>query len=363
MKAYKVAGCLAGLVAFISLSSCEEQGDVLQEAKARPVLTATVKAFTPLPIAFPGTVEAQISTQKAFRVPGQVLARNVNTGDIVRKGDILAVLDTKQLELGVRSAEAAVASAKSQVTNAEAVAERARLLSEEGFASPAQLDTATENLKAANAQLESANAQLEKAREQMGYATLVADYDGIVTAVNIEIGETANAGAPAITIARLDLRDAVVDVPEDVQALIKPGDTFSVATVLQPDKAVTGTVREIAPDADKLTHTVRVKISLGDPPENFRIGTTVTVSATETLSEPSMIVPSNAILLENAKAFVWKLDEETGTVSKVPVDGEDRGKGYYQIFNGVHAGDAVAIAGIHSLTDGQKVSRLESLDQ
>lgn len=345
------------LACALTLSACSEEKSEAP-ARQRPLLTALVYSRPEIALDFPGTIEPQISTQKAFRVPGQVVARNVNVGDQVKKGEVLAVLDTAQLKQGVRSAEASVTSAQSQLNNAQSVADRANALAKEGFASPAQLESASQSLVAANANLESAQAQLEKAREQLGYAELTADYDGIVTAESVEVGSSVAAGAPAITIARPDLRDAVIDVPDDIIGHISNGDVFDVSTLLQPDVTVEGKVREIAPSADKLTHTVRVKISLGDPPENFRIGTTVLARAKKHGANV-VVVPSEAVMNEDGKLSVWKVDRNGPKVVRTEIEASPRANGGYAVKSGLSAGDLVAVAGLHVLKEGQQVKLAE----
>ena len=353
---------LVGLAFAAVLSGCDEKTSEPQSDAQRPVLMTSVAEHAAYSLVFPGTVEPQVATQKAFRVPGQVIAKNVIVGDTVHKGDVLAVLDTTQLQQGVRSAEAGVASAQSQLSNAQSMADRAKALGKDGFASPAQLDSAQQSLAAANANVESAQAQLSKAREQLGYGQLIADYDGIVTAVNIEVGETVGAGTPAITIARPDLRDAVIDIPEDALALVHPGDAFQVATLLQPDVKIDGKVREIAPGAEQRTHTLRVKISIGNAPVNFRIGTTVSAEA-DKKGAGVISMPQSAAVEDQGKFFAWKFDPAGSTIGKVSITGHALDAGVFVIDSGLKAGDLVAVAGVHSLKDGEKVVRAEGIGQ
>lgn len=358
MRTLRLAGTgVVLLTATLALSACEEK-KAEAPAGERPILTAVVQSRPAIVLDFPGTIEPQVSTQKAFRVGGQVVARNVNVGDTVRKGDVLAVLDTAQLKEGVRSAEASVTGAQSQLTNAQSVDDRAKALAREGFASPAQLESASQNLAAASANLESARAQLEKAREQLGYAQLIADYDGIVTASNIEVGETIGAGAPAITIARPDLRDAVIDVPDDVVGGIAAGDVFDVSTLLQPDRKIEGKVREIAPSADKITHTVRVKISIGNASDLFRIGTTIDAFARKSGGE-TVLVPADAVMSEDGTLAVWKFDRAGSKVVRTPIEAAEGPGTSYVVTSGLAGGDLVAVAGVHALKDGQQVKLVE----
>jgi membrane fusion protein, multidrug efflux system len=349
------------LASALLLAGCSEE-KASAPARERPVLTSVVRSLPQVALSFAGTIEPQVSTQKAFRVAGQVVARNVSVGDQVKKGDVLAVLDTALLKQGERSAEASVTAAQSQLNNAQSVDDRANALAKEGFASAAQIETASQSLAAANANLESAQAQLEKAREQLRYGQLVADYDGIVTATMIEVGGSVSAGTPAVTIARPDLRDAVIDVPDDIVSHVSNGDVFSVATLLRPDKHISGKVREIAPSADKLTHTVRVKISLGDAPEIFRIGTTIEADAEKRGTEVTL-VPRDAVMQDGGPLAVWKIDRNGPKVVRTAIDATPGPGGSYTVKSGLAAGDLVAVAGIHDLKDGQQVKLTKDATQ
>jgi membrane fusion protein, multidrug efflux system len=165
---------------------------------------------------------------------------------------------------------------------------------------------------------------------------------------------------PAVTIARPDLRDAVIDVPEDALGLIKMGDAFEVTTTLQPNKPAEGQVREIAPGADSLTHTIRVKITIGDAPPNFRIGTMIDAAAKK-IGKEVMLVPASAVLEAGGKRYLWKYETSSGTIKKVPIEATSNSRGDFMVTSGIDAGSEVAVAGIHSLVDGQKVMRAEGL--
>jgi RND family efflux transporter MFP subunit len=145
----------------------------------------------------------------------------------------------------------------------------------------------------------------------------------------------------------------VVDVP-DGNALLPVGTPFLVTLQINPAMAVSGKVREIAPAADAATRTRRIKIALENPPESFRLGTTITASLKEAAVE-QMVLPATAILLRDGKSFVWVVDEGDGTVkSREVITGPALGSGIV-VTAGIDAGMRVVTAGVHSLQEGQKV--------
>ena len=174
------------------LVACQEQ----QHAEApapRPVLTVAVAPQTARTLGFAGTVEPRYKSDLGFRVLGRIISRDVDVGDIVKKGQRLATLDPLTYQLAVRSAQADLASATARLENAAATEARQRTLLRQNVATQAQYDAAKEALETAEASVNRAKAELEKAKERLSYTELSADFDGVVTAV---AGGT-RAGGPA----------------------------------------------------------------------------------------------------------------------------------------------------------------------
>ncbi|MGO4712757.1 efflux RND transporter periplasmic adaptor subunit [Bradyrhizobium sp. 2TAF24] len=337
--------------ASLLLAGCKEEATA--PAPVRPVLSMVVEPGLAGGAAIVGTVQPQFKTDLGFRVLGRLIARPVNVGDMVEKDQIVASVDPAALELAVRSAAAAVSSAQAQLTNATGAEGRQRALLETDATSRATFETAEQARAAAQASVVQAQANLTKAREQLGYARLKADFAGVVTAVGAEVGQVVSPGQSVVTVARPDIREAVVDVSEDTAASLHIGEAFTVSLQLDPAIKADGRVREIAPQADQVTRTRRVRITLEKPPEPFRLGTTVT--ATLAGGEARMLrLPSSAVLTRDGKTYVWLVDVTSRTVSLrevlgVPDDGGLR------VTGGVEPGARVVTAGVHSLTEGQKV--------
>ena len=320
----------------------------------RPVLSAVAQRQTGALYTFAGTIEPRYTAGLAFRVLGRVIERNVNAGDDVKKGARLAALDPVPLDLAVKDARAGLANATAQLANAVATEKRRRTLREEGHVPPQQLEAAEQAREAAEAAVTQARSVLEKAMEQRSYAELTAEFDGIVTAVDFEVGQVVTAGQPVITVARPDVREAVIDVPDDVAANLEEGTPFQVALLIAPSMRVSGRVREIAPRVDALTHSQRVKIALDDPPEDLRLGTNITAyAAAQTGGE--IKIPAAALFEQDGKQQVWVVDPAAKTVSPREVAILSRDSKNAILKAGLEPGDRVVTAGVHSLMPGQSV--------
>jgi len=337
------------------LTSCQKQAEAHDEPP-RPVLSVVVKSTAASALTLPGTVEARIETQLAFRVLGRVIARKVSVGDVVRKGDVVAAIDPLALELAVKSSQSELSNAQAQLTNAASTEERQRSLLESRSGSEAAYEEAELGRKSASAAVAKAQANLDKAEEQLGYAQLRAEFDGVVTATSAEVGQVVAAGQSIATIARPEQSDAVIDIPVASFDGLKVGSPFEVALQLDPTIRTSGTVREIAPEAEAATRTRRTKITLIDPPPAFRLGSVVTATATVD-AQPTLLLPSSSILTKDGKPNVWVVDTAAAKVSIRPIriDGEIVEGGSVRIAEGVKPGDRVVIAGVHKLIDGQAV--------
>jgi RND family efflux transporter MFP subunit len=171
--------------------------------------------------------------------------------------------------------------------------------------------------------------------------------------VGAEVGQVVSPGQTVVTVARPEIREAVVDIGADFPVPLRIGLPFTVSLQLDPAIHVEGEVREIAPQADPVTRTRRVRITLNNPPETFRLGATVTATANG--GQDSILrVPASAILAKDGESFVWIVDPSARTVSlhKVAIaPGEESTR----VTGSLGAGARVVTAGIHSLKEGQQV--------
>lgn len=300
-----------------------------------------------------GVVEPRFKTSLAFRVLGRLTSRLVNVGDLVAEGQAVGTINSTALELAVRAAKAELAKAEAQLANARATEERQRTLISSDTTTKQVLDNAEQARAGAEASVARAQANLTKAIEQLGYARLKADFAGVVTAVGADVGQVVSPGQSVVTVARPDVREAVVDVGEDFPLALEIGLPFTVSLELLPAVQVQGTIREIAPQADPLTRTRRVRIALNDPPPSFHLGATVKAKP-GTEQGPTLRVPASAVLAKDGATFVWVVDLPVSRVSlhKIELAKDESG---IRVTDGVAAGARIVTAGIYSLKPGQQV--------
>ena len=301
-------------------------------------------------------IRARTESRLSFRVGGKLVRRPVNVGDQVKAGQVLAQIDASDLKLGQDAARAAVSAADSQLALNEAEYKRYKELRDQGFISGLELERREAGLKVSRAQAEQARAQASAQGNQAGYAVLVADVSGVVTAVDAEPGAVLAAGAPVLRLAQDGPRDAVFSVSEDrlpaLRALLgKPG-----AVQMRPwgsDLTLPATVREVAAAADPTTRTFLVKADIGRT--DLRLGQTATVLVDAPAVAGVFKLPLPAVFEQGGQSQVWLIDPVKSTVRAQPITVVGAEGNLVLVGAGLANGMRVVTAGVHTLTPGQAV--------
>jgi len=338
------------LTAFAACSRSEEKPPEI----IRPVLSVVVEPKTVETFGFAGSVEPQYSADLAFRLLGRVVSRDVKVGDLVTRGTTIAALDPTALELAVQASKADLSNAQAQFTNAAASEDRQRQLLASANTSQATFDAAKQARQAAEAGVERANAALAKSQEQLGYARLFSDFDGVVTAVGAEVGQTVSPGQTVVTVARTDPREAVVDIPDQLTGDLTVGTPFEIILQSLPTIKTDAKLREVAPQSEGATRTRRVRLTLVNPPAAFRLGSTITATRVTKVA-PTIELPMSALLERDGAEKVWVVDPKSSSVSTREIKIASKSGGSFTVAEGLEAGMRVVTAGVHSLSEGQKV--------
>ena len=287
-----------------------------------------------------------------------MVSRSANLGDEVKAGQVLASLDAQDLRLGQDGARAAVQAARTAHDQAEAEFKRFRDLREQGFISAAELDRRESTMKSTRSQLEQAQALAGMQTNQARYGTLVADANGVVTAVEAEPGAVLSAGTAVLRVAQDGPRDVVFSVPEDQAGALRAlqGRAGALSVTLWGADAATlpASVREVAAAADPVTRTFQVKADIGRTA--VRLGRTATVSVTLPLVAGAIKLPLSAVFEQQGRSTVWLLDKASMTVRAQPIQVVAAEGNQLVVGAGLSPGQQVVSAGVHVLTPGQKVA-------
>lgn len=309
---------------------------------------------------------------------------NADKGDVVKKGDVLALLDRTaletqlvQLDASKAQAEAAIAQAKAQVSGAEVgvrqateTLDRARALQQKGVAAQSQLDNAVNGLDSAQAQLDSAakavasaeaqlgviGAQRRDVEERLAKTEVRAPADGLVLARNATLGGIVSAsGGPLFRIAMNGELELAATVSETSLAKLRTG--MPVKVNVAGVDPLDAQIRFIDPEIDARTRlgTVRIRLPAHDSVRsgNFARGTI------ETLRREGLAVPASALLYKGAEAFVQKVVD--GTIRTTPVTAGARAGAEVEVTGGLAEGDDVVSRAGTFVTDGDKVTPVRDI--
>jgi multidrug efflux system membrane fusion protein len=306
-------------------------------------------------------IRARTESRLGFRVGGKIVRRQVDLGDTVRAGQVLAQLDPQDLRLGQDAARASLQAAQAQLNQTAADHKRFKELRDQGFISSAELERRATALASAQAQFDQARAQASVQGNQAGYAALVADTSGVITGVDAEPGMVVSAGTPVVRLAHDGPRDAVFAVPEDkveaIRAMASAGaGRFSVRLWGATGAPLPVTVREISASADTATRTFLVKADLGVASSSqVRLGQTATLVVDMPKASGITRLPLSALKEEGGHTVVWLVDEKAWTVRPQPVQLAGAEGNEVIVAGGLVPGQRVVTAGVHVLSPGQKV--------
>jgi RND family efflux transporter MFP subunit len=311
---------------------------------------------------YAGEIRARTESRLSFRVGGKLLSRQVNVGDTVKPGQVLASLDAQDLLLAQESAKASVLAARVNRDQASADYKRFIELKEQGFISAAELERRDSAFKAAQAQLEQAKAAASAQGNQTGYAQLLADAPGVVTGVEAEPGMVVAAGTPVVRVAVDGPRDVVFAVPEDQLARVRAAAARPGALMVRlwGDAQQTRPIslREVSASTDPVTRTFMLKADAGRI--DAKLGQTATVLLELPRQEQAIKLPLAALLQQQGQTAVWLLDAATMKVRAQPVTVGGADGNEVVIAAGLSPGQEVVIAGVHVLAPGQKVKRYQA---
>ena len=335
------------LIALLLMAACEKS--VPPPEPPRPVLTSTIGATQDKETnTYSGEVRSRYETQLGFRIPGKISARLVDSGSVVKAGDVLARLDPVDANLSATAA-------KAQLALADAELRRYRELRAKNFVSSSALDAKETAFKAARA-------QAELAVNQSAYAVLRADQAGVVESVAAEVGQVVAAGQAVLRLARPDELEVAIAIPESRRANLHLQQTATIRLWSDPQASYKGTVRELSPVADTATRTYAARVSILQPDAKIALGMTANVALSEEASsgegETKLRVPLTALFQHEGKPALWVVQADQ-TLALKPVVVAAYTEKEAVLSSGITSGERYVVAGVHKLAIGEKIKAVD----
>ena len=348
---------IAPLLLALVLAACG-QGEQKTEAIRPVLLQKVVLGVGQNQDVYAGEVRARHEADLGFRIGGKIIARLVDVGARVKKGQALARLDPQDTQLNADAAKAQLAAAQADASFANAELDRYASLLEKKFISQAQYAAKLNTHNAAKARLDQAQSQYDVSRNQAAYATLVADQDGVITAVMAEPGQVVAAGQAVLRLARPEEKEVLINVSENKLAALRAAKTVAVSLWSSPEKIHPARVREISPGVDATTRTFAVKVSLPGADETVALGMTANVLVQGAGADTLVVLPLTALIEAKGAPSVWVFDAASGKVNLRAVKVGEYRENAVTITSGLAEGEQVVTAGVNRLLPGQVVRAL-----
>ena len=346
---------LAAAALAMLLGACSkpvEKAEIIRPVRAVVLSASSVG----IDAEFSGEVRARTESRLAFRVPGKVIARKVDPGTVVKRGQVLMQLDPQDLRLSQAQAQASLRAVETNRDLARAELKRYQELRAQNFVSQAVLDQRVAAAQAAQANVDAAKAAYAGQSNQAGYSTLVADVDGVVTAVDADVGTVVSPGTPVVRLAKAGDKEIVIGLPEHKVDQLSQVKDVTVRLWANPQVRFPGKVREVSPVADPATRTYAVRVSVPDSAPQIKLGMTALVQFSSSIPVPLITVPLTALHHEKATTSVWVVDNNVVKLTPVQVGGTAGNE--VVLVGGVKPGQTVVTAGVNVLKQGQKVKIL-----
>ena len=316
---------------------------VVTEGQATTVLTAT------------GYVEAEVKADLSPKITSRIIELNVTEGTRVKKGDVIARLDSTDLD-------AQLAEARANWVNAQAELERQKRVFDQGITTKSALDAAVASEAATRARVQYVEALLD-------YTIIRAPFAGVITAKRAFVGEAVSpfgsspsgggSGGAIATLVEFSSLYVGADVNEANLSKLAKNQPAEITLDAVPDKTYHGRLRQIVPAADRQKATVRVKVAFLDGDDHVLPDLSARVSFT---AEPTqgketrsrVVVPKATITQIDGKTGVFRFVDGRAQFTPVTAGGDVQGQ--VEITQGLQGGEKlISLAGGATVKDGDKV--------
>jgi RND family efflux transporter MFP subunit len=309
-------------------------------------------------IALPGNAQAFDDTPIYARTSGYVEHWYVDIGAHVRQGQLLAVIQTPELDQQLEQARAELKTAQANLEIAQITATRWQNLLKTNSVSQQETDQAVSDLSAKRALVDSNRANVDRLEQLQAFERVTAPFDGVITARNTDVGALIQAGDNSTPkelfhLASVRKLRVYIPVPEVYAPYVKNGESVKVSLDAFPNKEFTGIVARNSDAIDLNSRTLNVEVDVDNPAGQLFPGAYAFVHLNVPASRGSVTIPSNALLFrsEGLRAGVVR----NGHVMLTPITiGQDYGSAV-EVLSGLTRNDPVIVNPSDSLANGAAV--------
>lgn len=341
-----------------------DQAEVVRPVKAMKVSSGQEIAGKN----FPGVARATQEADLSFRVSGTLVEMPVKVGQEVRLGDVLAELDKRDFEVELANAEAGLANAKALLSNTKIEYERVIKIedTDPGVVSQSTIDSRKATYDQAKASYASSRSLVNAAKDRLSYTSLKAPFDGVVVQRYVENFQDVSSNSLVFRVVDISMIEMDINIPENLISNLPYVENSRVKFDAFPEITIPAKIKEVSNEASQSTRTYQVRLQM-TPPEGVDILPGMSGYATGDVirpdhSELQVIVPLSSVFPspDSKKTFVWLYNAEMQTVTKQVVEKGAVSDMGVLITDGLKVGDWVVTAGVHYITEGQKVRLLNN---
>ncbi|MFV0447348.1 MAG: efflux RND transporter periplasmic adaptor subunit [Vibrio sp.] len=282
-----------------------------------------------------GTVASQTS--------GRIVGLNVDVNDYVKKGTVLLEITAVQQSASLDAAQAQLASAIAQDREAQAQVKRYRQLFPKGAISQDVMDSAEAKARSASAAVKSAQASVAQAKESLGYTSVTAPYDGVVTQRHVELGETVAPGTPLVSGFSIDKLRVETEIPQRYQSAVSDVAQFEV--VSPQGERILPTQYSLFSYADPQSHTFKIRLNLPEQITSFVPGMWVKTEF-HYGDRNTILIPNRSVVRRAELSSVFRIQGESRVLNPVRL-GQTYGD-YTEVLSGLEEGDVISTTALNA---------------
>jgi RND family efflux transporter MFP subunit len=306
----------------------------------------------------PGNVTAYTDSPIYARTDGYLVRWYDDIGSHVKKGALLATIDTPELDKQVAQAEADLTTAQTNAGNAKVQANRYSGLVKSDAVSQIDTDTFNTQASAAASSVKSAEANLQRLKELQSFENVYAPFDGVVTARAVDTGQLINqgSGAELFHMQAVETLRVYADVPQVYAQTLKRGMKIDLTFPEHPGKVYAGTLVRTADAIDPTSRTLLTEVDVNNHAGELLPGSLAQVHFKTPTAGPTFIVPTAALIFRRDAniELATVVDGDTARLVRVVIGVDDGATA--QIVSGLNPGDQVIQDPPDSLIDGEKVT-------
>jgi len=329
-----------------AIIAAEKNAAVLQE---KPPTNGVILTLAPVTITdrinLPGSIEPWTRLQLMSKLGGTITDVLVQEGDRVKKGDILAHIESKDYEIALARTEAAYNLAKSEY-------ERDKSIYDKGVIPASAMDANKMNMQTTMADYE--NAKLLYSR-----TTVTSPMDGIIRRMNAKIGLQLSIGDPIAEILEIDRLKGVIGIPESDVLAVKKLDTVGITIQALNNKKISAKVHFLSPSPETIARIYNLELEIDNRDGDIFAGMFIRADIIKKTYQNTIAVPFYSVVSRNDEQFVYV--EEDGIARKRYVSLGIMEKWMVQITDGLRPGDRLLVEGHRDVEDNQKVKVVKTI--